>query len=99
MKIKLIWPEDVYMYLNLDVELVWLRQRIRNGLFATIVKKGSRSQKLTWNWLQIVWVYQGNNIVKFGWEGISEKNYATSCRAQFFFRQYKSHYSTNSPIC
>ena len=60
--------------------------RQRNGLFTTtcIVKRGSQSQKLTWKWLQVVGVYQGNNIVKFGWEEISENRYVTFCRAQLF---------------
>ena len=51
-----------------------------------LLKGGTRSQKLTWNWLQIVWVYQGNNIVKFGWEGISEKIlcHFLSCTVSFF---------------
>ena len=79
------------------LELVWPRQRIRNGLFTTIVKRGSGSQKLTWNWLQIVWVYQGNNIVKFGWKGISEKKNATFCRAQFLFPSVYLH--AFDPFC
>ena len=58
--------------------------------YLTLLLKGrSQSQKLTWNWLQIVWVYQGNNIIKFGWEGISLKKlcHFLSCTVSFF-RQY-----------
>ena len=50
-----------------------------------LLKGGSRSQILTWNWLKIVWVYMGNNIVKFGWGGISKQIMPLFVVHSFFF--------------